>query len=119
MRRAQCWLLLAVCVYLTTSTEGRRKAKRENYEVSAPSEEEANYDDDDYNDEVRILDFLWKRKSPVLFLEAGTHHCMVPPAQGGVEGSVTFILTCSFSCLVRDEVSRLNGSQGQESPHCP
>ncbi|KAJ8733917.1 hypothetical protein PYW07_014468 [Mythimna separata] len=49
MRGVKCWLLLAVCVFMTVTSEGKRK--RENYEVSAPSEENT-YDDDDYNDDI-------------------------------------------------------------------
>uniref|UniRef100_A0A2A4K2W4 Follicle cell protein 3C-1 n=1 Tax=Heliothis virescens TaxID=7102 RepID=A0A2A4K2W4_HELVI len=45
MRGIQCWVLLTMCLFLTVTSEGKRKAKRENY-VSAPSEEINNYDDD-------------------------------------------------------------------------
>lgn len=51
MRGSHCWLLLAVCFCLMVA-EGKRKIKREDY-VSVPSEEETNYDEDDY-DEVRL-----------------------------------------------------------------
>ncbi|XP_022825728.1 follicle cell protein 3C-1 [Spodoptera litura] len=40
------WLLFVAWLFVAVAGESRRKTKRENYSISAPSEEETNYDDD-------------------------------------------------------------------------